>query len=168
MITSFYHTDSIWVKTIPIVCFARLIAGQTQRDDTLFYYTKTAVMPTPAALQSQYNFDRGDMTYAAININKANAVAQLPYLSRARSLLSVWPGPGATTRIQIGGQAGAELSICDIAGKTVRRFGMEQNQNSVVVWDHTTSAGTRVNPGVYVVRLQTQEQSAVQTVRIVK
>jgi hypothetical protein len=168
MISSFYHTDTIWVKTIPIVCFARLIAGQTEKDDTLYYYTKTDVMPTPAALQSQYNFDRGDMTYAVININKANAVEQIPSHSRAQSLLTVRQGTGATTRIGIGAKTRGELSICDIMGKTVWRFGLAQNQNSDVVWDHTTSAGARVNPGVYVVRLQAQEQSAAQTVRIVK
>jgi hypothetical protein len=165
-ISSLYHTDSIWVKTIPIVYFARIIAGQAEVTDTLYYYSKTGPTPGPSSPLFP-NFDKGDMTYAAININKQNSVDQLPLRSRARTLLSVCVGPGATMRIMIGAQAGGELSICDIAGKTVRRFGTINN-TSAIVWDQTTSAGARVNPGVYVVRLHTQEQSAAQVVRIAK
>jgi hypothetical protein len=160
--------DTIWIKTVPIVCFARIIVGQLEGDFNLYYFTKTGVLPTPSIFPAIPNFDKGDLTYAAININKANAVMQLPSLSRAESLLRVCPGPGSTTRIGIGAHAVGELSICDIAGKTVRRFGLAEKQNPVIVWDQTTSAGAKVNTGVYVVRLQTKEQSAAQTVRIVK
>ncbi|HUI91592.1 MAG TPA: T9SS type A sorting domain-containing protein [Chitinivibrionales bacterium] len=167
MIKSLYHTDSIWVKAIPVVCFAQLIAGQAEVTDTLYYYTKTGPVPGPSS-PFLPNFDKGDMTYAAININKKNAVEQPLYVNQARSLLSVRPGPGASTRIMIGGQTQGRLSICDMAGKVIWRGGQAVPQNSAVVWNQTNSSGVKVNPGMYIVRLQTEGQCASQVVKVIR
>ena len=168
MISSFYHTDSIWVKTIPIVCFARLIAGQTEKDDTLFYYTKTDAMPTLAALQNPYNFDRGNMTYAAININKANAVKQSLLARQAKSVLRVYPS-GTTVNFDVNTPSQWTLSIFDAAGKTIRQFATLSSQKATrVVWDKTAASGARVGPGFYLVRLETQGASVSQEMRILK
>lgn len=168
MISSFYQTDSIWVKTIPIVCFARLIAGQTEKNDTLFYYTKTDAMPTPAAFQNPYNFDRGDMTYATININKMNAVKQLLPDRKAKSVLRVYPS-GTTINFEVNAPPQWTLSIFDAAGKTIRQFAVPSSQEATrVVWDKTAASGARVGPGFYIVRLETQGASVSQEMRIVK
>ena len=162
-IKALYRTDSIWVKAIPIVCFASIIAGQTVGTDTLLYYTKTDSISTST---SAYNFDKGDMTYAPININPNNAVQLLPPMRNARTLLCVSAGPAATTRIEVGGLGGGTVSICDMAGRTMRTF--DAPQNAAIVWDRTTSFGARVGAGTFVVRYESRSGIAAQTVRFVK
>lgn len=162
-IKALYKTDSIWVKAIPIVCFASIIAGQTVGTDTLLYYTKTDSISTST---SAYNFDKGDMTFAPINITPNNAVQLLPALHNARPPLSVSAGHAATTRIEVGGPGGGSVSICDMAGRTIRTF--DAPHNAAIIWDRTTSSGARMGTGTFVVRYESRSAIAAQTLRIVK
>jgi hypothetical protein len=160
--------DTIWIKTVPIVCFARIIVGQLEGDFNLYYFTKTGVLPTPSIIPAIPNFDKGDLTYATININKMNAVKQLPYRSQARSLLSVYPS-GTTVNFEVNTPSQWTLSIFDAAGKTIRQFATLSSQEATrVVWDKTAASGARVGPGFYLVRLETQGASVSQEMRIVK
>jgi hypothetical protein len=166
-ITSLYGTDTIWVKAIPIVCFAQIIAGQTEVTDTLFYFTKTGPKPGPSNPFIP-NFDKGDMTYAPININKMNAVKQLLLARQAKSVLRVYPS-GATVNFDVNTLSQWTLSIFDAAGKTIRQFATLSSQKATrVVWDKTAASGARVGPGFYIVRLETQGASVSQEMRIVK
>jgi hypothetical protein len=162
-IKALFKTDSIWVKAIPIVCFASIIAGQALGTDTLFYYTKTDSISKST---STLNFDKGDMTYAPININPNIAVRLMPFSRSPRALLRVSARPDATTLIEIGGQGAGSLSICDMAGKTIRRF--DALHNAAIIWDRTTSTGVRVGTGTFVVRYESTSDIAAQAVPVVK
>ena len=162
-IKALYKTDSIWVKAIPIVCFASIIAGQTAGTDTLLYYTKTdSISKSTSAL----NFDKGDMTYAPININPNIAVRLIPVFRSPRSLLRVSAGPGASTLIEVGGVGTGSLSICDMAGKIIRRY--DALHNAAIIWDRTTSTGVRVGTGTFMVRYESTSGSAAQIIPVVK
>jgi hypothetical protein len=167
-IKSLYRTDSIWVKAIPIVCFARIIAGQAEVTDTLFYFTKTGTKPGPS---SPFNYDKGDMTYAAITISNV-FVQQMPLQRQTKSMLHIWPGTsmaGSRVNIDINTQSGWTLSISDIAGKMLWQADAPPAQGArTVVWDKTASNGSPVKPGMYLVRLQSGEQSASEVVRIIR
>jgi hypothetical protein len=157
---------TIWIKTVPIVCFARIAVGQVQSTFNLYYFTKTDSLP-PAATPL-LDYDIGDMAYAAININRNNPVLLQPSARSQHGLLTVGAGPAATTVINVGSLDGGRISICNAAGKTIRLFQASPNQSGPIVWDHTTSSGETVGTGTYVIRLESAGRVLSQAIRIVK
>jgi hypothetical protein len=174
-IKSFYNTDSIWIKAIPVVCFSQIIVGQAEGIDTLLYFTKTGPKPSTAVTLIP-NYDKGDMSYVPITINKQNAVLWRLADIAGRSLLRLSSPTltiGSTLTMSVGAAGPWRLSICDPAGRTVRLFstaGGSQASNRIV-WDGTSSTGSLLTAGTYCVKLDckaAQGKTVSQTVRIVK
>jgi hypothetical protein len=163
----FGSVKTIWVKTVPIVCFARIAVGQVQSTFNLYYFSKTDSLPSTAK-SILPNYDIGDMAYAAININSNNPVLLQPSSRTQHSLLTVGAGPAATTVIKVGSLDGGRISICNAAGKTIRLFQAGAGQSGPIVWDHTTSSGEAVGTGTYVIRLESAGRVLSQAIRIVK
>jgi hypothetical protein len=172
LITSVYRTDSIWIKAIPIVCFAQLIAGQAEGVDTLLYFTKTGPEPS-TGFSLIPNYDTGDMTYVPITILPQNAVL-MPLAGHAvRGLLQVCPATltsGAKITMSIGCAAPWRLSICDASGKMIRSFstGNASSANNQIIWGGTSSAGSVPEAGVYCVKLESAGKIESQTIRVLK
>jgi hypothetical protein len=171
-IKSFYNTDSIWVKAIPIVYFARVIASQAVGTDTLLYYTKTG--PKPAGgISIIPNYDKGDMSYAPIDIVPNNAVIWPLSGHGNHSLLSVFPStllPGNSVTIGVGSTQPWKLYIFDASGKTVRSFsatGGPQPDNRIV-WDGTSANGSVLTAGTYCLKLESAGKVASQLLHIIK
>ncbi len=158
------NVKTIWVKTIPIVCFARIAVGQSQNTFNLYYFTKTAGLPS--STQSLIpNFDKGDMTYAPININSNNAVKLAPALLRACGLLRITAGQGRVTLFSLGGDGGT-LSICDMEGRTIRSFGAPAQ--GPIAWDGTNTQGLAAGAGNYVARYRSDHFAVTQTFHFVR
>jgi hypothetical protein len=163
-----YKTDSIYVKAVPVVCFAQVIAGQAEGIDTLLYYTKTDSISTST---STYNFDKGDMTYVPISIAPQNAVRVPLSNHSARSLLTVSPAiltPGARISLSVGAHAPWRLCVSNAQGETVRSF--NGTTDNLIQWDGTSSTGGVLRSGLYYVRLEgaAGEKTAAQALRIIK
>jgi hypothetical protein len=171
-IKTLYGTDSIWVKAIPVVCFAQIIAGKATEIDTLLYFSKTGPKPS-TGISIIPNYDKGDMTYVPISINPNNAVLLSPYGHNANALLRVSPSaltPGSRISMSIGSTAPWRLSIYTAQGKTVRSFATENGSgtNNPIMWDGTSSAGKMLQAGVYCVKLESAGKTASQTIRVMK
>lgn len=172
LIRTLYGTDSIWVKAVPIVCFAQLIASQTVGIDTLLYFTKTGPKPTGGSSLVP-NYDKGDMTYVPFSVVPRNAVIW-PLTGRAgQALLNISPSTltmGARITLSIGASTPWRLSVCDAAGKTVRSFSTDNASlsNNRIVWDGTSATGSALTAGTYCIRLETSGKTVSQTLRVVK
>jgi len=163
--TTFF--DSVYVKSVPIICFARIIVPPSETTDTLYYFTKTG--PKPANTNSPLNYDIGNMTYAPITISNANSV-MVPAsftqynglwnvsLTSARSLndfvFSVHANAPWTIRLfdMSGKSMGPE--IISGAGATQVRFAPSVNQTILA--------------GSYIVKLESGSGNAAKTIRIVR
>jgi|GEM_PF-2746507 hypothetical protein len=172
LITSVYHTDSVWVKAIPIICFARIIAGQTQGIDTLLYFTKTGPEPS-GGFSFVPNYDKGDMTYVPMTVTPQNAVLMPLAGQNGRAVLCVSPAtflPGARVTLSIGSAAPWRLSICDASGKIMRSFspGNASSADNRITWDGTSSTGSVLQAGVYWVKLENAGKIVSQRIRVVK
>lgn len=171
-ISTVYGSDSIWVKAIPIVCFAQIVAGQTEGIDTLMYFTKTGPKPS-TGISFIPNYDKGDMTYVPITIAPQNAVLR-PLTGRTGSaLLRVSPATmtrGSRIAMSIGAAGPWRLSIVDAAGKTMRGFSSSGNgpAGSNVIWDGASVSGGCVQAGIYWAKLESGTAAATHSVRIVK
>jgi hypothetical protein len=160
----FGSIKTIWVKTVPIVCFARIIVGSAQDSFNLYYFTKTDSIPS-TAVSLIPNYDKGDMTYAKIDVNILNAVRLQPSCAARSALFRVTSGSGATTRFDLGG-TGGKLSICDVSGKAVQTFDRPGSQS--IVWDGTTALGSAAQTGLYVARYESRAGVASQTLKIIR
>ncbi len=158
---------TIWVKTVPIVCFARMVTGPQADSVNLYYFTKTNSLPSSAVTLIP-DFDKGDLTYAPITLSTGNAVRNNSASPTAFGALRIRAGAGETTVFEISDQGKAELSICDMTGQTVRRFNVRSALAQTVTWDGTTSGGVRVKAGMYIARLETQGQAGSLVFCIVK
>jgi len=171
-ISSLYGTDSIWVKAIPIICFAQVIARQTAGTDTLLYFTKTGPKPS-TGFSLVPNFDKGDMTYVPISITPKNAVLRSVPGHAGLALLQVSPATltrGAGITMSIGAPSPWQLSICNAAGKTIRLFSStsESSAGNAIVWDGTSLSGAAVQAGVYCVKLESAGRKTSQTIQVVR
>jgi hypothetical protein len=171
-IKSLYGTDSIWVKVVPVVCFAQIIAGKATEIDTLLYFSKTGPKPS-TGFSFIPNYDKGDMTYVPITITPNNAVLR-PLAGHAGSaLLRVSPATmtsGSRIAMSVGAAGPWRLSIVDAAGKTMRVFSSTDNAaaGETVFWDGASVSGGSVQAGIYWAKLESGSRTASQTVRIVK
>jgi hypothetical protein len=162
------NVKELWIKTVPIICFARIVTGQTEGDFNLYYFTKTGILPTSSSFSLVPNFDQGDLTYAPININMASAVVQVPgNLPAGVGLLRLSNGPGSSTLIEVTQRFGA-LSIFDVTGKTIKRLGSTGAKHGVFIWDWTNASGAAVKAGSYVVRLESNAGNVSKQVRVVR
>jgi hypothetical protein len=171
-ISSLYGTDSIWVKAIPIVCFAQIVAGRTEGIDTLLYFTKTGPKPS-TAISFIPNYDKGDMTYVPITITPKNAVLQ-PFAGHTgNALLQVSPATitsGSRIAMSIGAAGPWRLSIFDAAGKNVRSFSAANASPALnqIIWDGTTETGSILHTGTYCIKLESAGKMASQLLHIIK
>ncbi len=160
--------DSVYVKTVPIICFARLIVPPGEKIDTLYYFTKTGPKPT-TAISLFPNYDKGDMTYAPITVN-ANAISVKvpPSFTQDNQLWTVSSGSARSLNgIYFSVHANAwQLRLFDLSGKSLGRVssGYEGVSSSTVRFE----TAAPLTEGTYIVKLESQSGNSSKIIRIVK
>jgi hypothetical protein len=170
-IKSFLKTyDTIWVKTVPIICFAQIIVASNEDTTNLYYFTKTGRIPSSGGISLLPNYDKGDMSYATIFVSAKNSVKYLFNKNTAHSLLNVYyqNSINSPVNIFINTNSKWRLSIFDIKGEIVKKFEQNNYSSNFIKWDKTTYKAERVLPGVYTIQLHTDNQNIFQAINILK
>jgi hypothetical protein len=163
--------DSISYTMIPVYITAEIKVGTNDAHDTLFYYTKTDSVTIPDS--GTITVDIGSMAGYIIAVGAADIMSDRISLQNSDIRLSAYPNPFTTSvnlslemRTAKSEQRNMQVGIYDAAGRLVWSHPPKADRTSHV-WDGTNNLGHRVNPGTYVVRARSGQNTVTKTISFV-
>jgi hypothetical protein len=156
--------DTTGVAVMPVFAWVTLRAPSASRQDTLFYFSKTAAMPP---LTDTADIDIGAMSYAAITVGTAAVIASKT-VSKAQGIsIRMHPRSDALF-IDLGALAAqtTALGIYNLSGACIADLSHLLNRSTGVI--HWNTQGKMLKQGMYLLRCKTKNGMVAKPVQLIR
>lgn len=156
--------DTIGASVMPVFAWVTLRAPTNARQDTLFYFSKTAAMPP---LTDTLTIDIGAMSYGAITVGTASVLASKTVSNAHGIAIRVRPGSNEIV-IHLGGLTAqtTALGIYNLSGACIADLSHLLNRSTGVI--HWNTQGKMLKQGMYVLRCKTKNGMVAKTVQLIR